>query len=114
VCGVTCNCGVAYSTRIKQYATVLQCVVTISIHFCFCKVPTRMIIELDEMRLTPHPIDRPPRNPQVFPVCCSVLQCLAVFCSVLQCVAGCHVVLQGVAVCCSVLQCVAVCCSVLQ
>ena len=36
------------------------------------------------------------------PVCCSVLQCVAVCCSVLQCVA----------VCCSVLQCVAVCCSV--
>jgi heat shock protein HspQ len=24
-----------------------------------------MIIEIDEMRLTPEPIDRPPRNPQV-------------------------------------------------
>lgn len=27
-------------------------------------VPTRMIIELDEMRITPDPVDRPPKNPQ--------------------------------------------------
>jgi len=39
----------------------------------------------------------------IIPMCCSVLQCVAVCCSVLQCVA----------VCCSVLQCAAVCCSVL-
>ena len=38
----------------------------------------------------------------IHPICCSVLQCVAVCCSVLQCVAA----------CCSVLQCVAVCCSV--
>ena len=48
------------------------------------------------------------------PVCCSVLQCVAVCCSVLQCVAVCCSVLQCVAVCCNVLQCVAVCCSVLK
>jgi len=67
------------------------------------------------------------------PVCCSVLQCVAVCCSVssrfrcsaLQCVAVCcprcgcltsnyFQVNECVAVCCSVLQCVAVCCSVLQ
>jgi len=56
------------------------------------------------------------------PVCCSVLQCVAVCCSVLQCVAVCCSVLQlwismtrlMMPVCCSVLQCVAVCCSVLQ
>jgi len=35
------------------------------------------------------------------PMCCRVLQCVAVCCSVLQCVA----------VCCSVLLCVAVCCA---
>ena len=40
----------------------------------------------------------------VSPVCCSVLQCVAVSCSTLQ----------QVAVRCSVLQCVAVCCSELQ
>jgi len=49
----------------------------------------------------------------ILPVCCSVLQCVAVYCNVLQCVAVCCSVLQCVAVCCSVLQCVAVCCSVL-
>ena len=27
-------------------------------------VPTRMLIELDEMRITPDPVDRPPKNPQ--------------------------------------------------
>ena len=48
------------------------------------------------------------------PVCCGVLQCVAVCDSVLQCVAVCCSVLQCVAVCCSVWQCVAVCCSVLQ
>ena len=48
------------------------------------------------------------------PVCCSMLQCVAVRCSVLQSVAVHCSVLQCVAVCCSVLQCVAVCCSVLQ
>jgi len=48
------------------------------------------------------------------PLCCSVLQCVAVCCSVLQCVAVCCSVLQFVAVCCSVWQCVALCCSVVQ
>ena len=38
------------------------------------------------------------------PLCCSVLQCVAVCCSVLQCVAACCSVLQRVAACCSVLQ----------
>ena len=27
-------------------------------------VPTRMIIQLEEMRITPEPVDRPPKNPQ--------------------------------------------------
>ena len=56
-------------------------------------------------------------------MCCSVhystdgrdvLQCDAMWCSVLQCVVVLCNVVQCVAVCCSVLQCVAVCCSVLQ
>jgi len=42
------------------------------------------------------------------PVCCSVLQCVAVCCSVLQCAAVCCSVLQCVAGFCSVLQCFAV------
>jgi len=61
------------------------------------------------------------------PLCCSVLQCVAVCCSVLQCVAFFLHIAHGVsksrhyageehsvAVCCSMLQYVAVCCSVLQ
>ena len=70
------------------------------------------------------------------PVCCGVLQCVAVCCSVVSCccsvlycavccvhgnrcvavccsVLSCCSVLQYVAVCCSGLQCVAVCCCVL-
>jgi len=59
------------------------------------------------------------------PLCCRVLQCIAICCSGLQCGDTSHfqylcfvkrlrevLVLQCVAVCCSVLQCVAVCCSV--
>jgi len=42
----------------------------------------------------------------LLPVCCNVLQCVAVCGSVLQCVAMCCNALQ----CCSVLQCVAICC----
>jgi len=42
------------------------------------------------------------------PVCCSVLQGVAVCDIVLQCVAVCDSVLQCVAVCCSVRQCVIV------
>ena len=56
----------------------------------------------------------------VFAVCCSVLQCVAVSTclqyvddsSVLQCMAVCCSVLQCVAVCETALQCVAVCDSV--
>jgi len=50
----------------------------------------------------------------VYPLCCSVLQCVAVCCSVLRCVVVCCIVLQYVAVCGSVLQCAAVFCSVMQ
>ena len=66
------------------------------------------------------------------PVCCSVLQCVAVRCNMLQwdavsysvlprtssvsnlCVVACCSALQCVTACYSVLQCVAACCSVLQ
>jgi len=40
------------------------------------------------------------------PVCCSVVQCVAVCCSVLECVGVCWSVLECVAMCCNVLQCV--------
>jgi len=54
-----------------------------------------------------------------FPVCLSVLQCVAACCNVLQRGAVCCIVLQRGAECCSVLQrvamqCVAACCNMLQ
>jgi len=60
-----------------------------------------------------------PTLPPAQPLCCSVLQCVAVTCSALYCIAVCCSVFQTrscttPAVCCSVLQCVAVCCIVSQ
>ena len=65
--------------RVATCCSVLQCV------------------SVNEMRLTPDPSDRPPRNLKVSPMRCRVLQCFAVCRSVSQCVAACCSVLQSVA-----------------
>ena len=45
------------------------------------------------------------------PICCNLLQSVAVCCNLLQSAAVCCNVLQCVAMCCNVLQCVAICCA---
>ena len=50
----------------------------------------------------------------IFAVCFSVTQCVAVRCSAMQCVAVRCSAMQCVAVRCSAMQCVAVCCSAMQ
>ena len=85
---------------------LLQCVAVCGTFFCSC---VAVVLQRVAVCFS------------VVPMCCSVLQCVAVVlqlcCSVFHCVAVfcsvatvCCSVLQRAAVCCSVLQCVAVCC----